>query len=313
MANAMNTLAGILNLGDANVDFETSNLLQDTPVLAALEAVPSSHGHTHKFLRETVAASAGFRAINAGLTNTASQDELVTETLKFLDATWEDDVAIVKAMASGKGGVGAYVNRRLEKSLKAAMVGIEKQIIYGDQSPGDTGGFTGLIDGIDSGMVVDAGGTTADVQTSVYALRTGPTEAAVVYNGENDGTVEVDEVRKDSAVDGSGDKYSTYRQDVDGYLGFQLGNVYTVGRIANLNEDTDSKTLTDDLISDLLSLFPAGRGPSFLAMNRESVKQLQQSRTATNATGAPAPFPTEAFGVPIIVTDQIISTEAVVS
>ena len=313
MANAMNTLAGVLNLGDANVDFEVSNLLQDTPVLMALEAVASSHGHTHKFLRETVAASAGFRSINAGLTNAASQDELVTETLKFLDASWEDDVAIAKAMSSGSGGVDAYVNRRLEKSLKAAFVGIEKQIIYGDQAPGSTGGFTGLIDGIDSGMIVDAGGTTADVQTSVYAFRTSPTDAAIVYNGDNNGTVEVDEVRKDSAVDGSGDKYSTYRQDVDGYLGFQLGNIYTVGRIANLNDATDSKPLTDDLIAELLSLFPAGKGPNFLAMNRQSVKQLQQSRTATNATGAPAPFPTEAFGVPIIVTDQIIDTEGVVS
>jgi len=45
-------------------------------------------------------------------------------------------------------------------------------------------------------------------------------------------------------------------------------------------------------------------------MNRRSLKQLQVSRTATNATGAPAPFPQESFGVPIIVTDAILSTEA---
>lgn len=313
MANAMNTLAGILNLGDANVDFEVSNLLQDTPVLASLEAVPSSHGLSHKYLRETVAASAGFRSINAGLTNTASEDELVTESLKFLDATWEDDVAIVKAMATGKGGVDAYVNRRLQKSLAAAMVGIEKQLIYGDQAPGATGGFTGLIDGIDTGMVVDAGGSTVDEQTSVYAIRTGTEDFAVVYNGDNNGTVEVDEVRKDSAVDGSGDKYSTYRQDVDGYLGSQVGNIYTLGRIANLHPTDSGASLDDDLISELLSLFPSGQKPSFLAMNRQSLKQLQQSRTATNPTGVPAPFPSEAFGVPIIVTDQIISTEAVVA
>jgi hypothetical protein len=45
-------------------------------------------------------------------------------------------------------------------------------------------------------------------------------------------------------------------------------------------------------------------------MNRRSLRQLQQSRTATNSTGAPAPFPTEAFGVPIVVTDALLSTEA---
>ena len=59
MADAMNTLAGVLNLGDANIDFEVTNLLQDTPVLGMLAAVPSSHGLAHKYLRETVAASAG--------------------------------------------------------------------------------------------------------------------------------------------------------------------------------------------------------------------------------------------------------------
>jgi hypothetical protein len=45
-------------------------------------------------------------------------------------------------------------------------------------------------------------------------------------------------------------------------------------------------------------------------MSRTSLFELQASRTATNPTGAPAPFPTEAFGVPIIVTDSIPEDEA---
>jgi hypothetical protein len=53
--------------------------------------------------------------------------------------------------------------------------------------------------------------------------------------------------------------------------------------------------------------------PTILVMNRRSLKQLQESRTATNATGAPAPFPSEAFGVPILVTDAITNTEALLT
>ncbi len=79
--------------------------------------------------------------------------------------------------------------------------------------------------------------------------------------------------------------------------------------VANLTEGS-GKVLTYDLIADLLSQFPSGRQPSILCMSRRSLKQLQVSRTATNATGAPAPFPTEAFGVPIIVTDALTNTEA---
>jgi hypothetical protein len=45
-------------------------------------------------------------------------------------------------------------------------------------------------------------------------------------------------------------------------------------------------------------------------MSRRSRMQLQMSRTATTPTGAPAPYPQEAFGVPIEETDSIIDTEA---
>ena len=110
-------------------------------------------------------------------------------------------------------------------------------------------------------------------------------------------------------VAGATGYYPAYYTPASVWLGLQMGGAYSVGRIANLTEDS-GKGLTDDLIADLLSQFPAGRQPSVLCMSRRSLKQLQISRTATNATGAPAPFPTEAFGVPIIVTDALINTEA---
>ena len=71
--------------------------------------------------------------------------------------------------------------------------------------------------------------------------------------------------------------------------------------------------MTDALLAQLIEKFPAGRGPNYLVMNRRSLRQLQASRTATNPTGAPAPFPSEAFGIPIVVTDAISSTEALLS
>lgn len=50
--------------------------------------------------------------------------------------------------------------------------------------------------------------------------------------------------------------------------------------------------------------------PNYIVMNRRSAAQLRKSRTATNATGAPAPWPTEIEGIPIIVTDAIGNAEA---
>jgi hypothetical protein len=313
MADATTTLAAVLNMGDANVGFTVSDLLQGVPLLNALAAVPSTHGHTHKYLRETAAAGAAFRAVGAGVANAGGSVELTTVTLKFLDASWERDVALAKAMFTGKGGVEAYVSGETMRSTKAGLVAIEKQVIYGDQSPGSTAGFAGLVDAIDASMRVNGTGSTAVTQTSVYAIRSGPEAVAVVYNGDNNGTIDVSEAYKVRDEDGSGNPLTLLRCDIDGYLGFQAGNKYNIGRLANLHPTDDGAQLDDDKLAALIALFPVDNKPTHLAMNRAAQEMLRKSRTATNATGAPAPIPMEAFGIPIVVTDTIISTEAVVS
>jgi hypothetical protein len=107
-------------------------------------------------------------------------------------------------------------------------------------------------------------------------------------------------------------RFPAYYHPIVGWCGLKIGSVHSVVRIANLTEDS-GKGLTDALLSRAMQIFPASRGPNYVVMNRRSLGQLQRSRTATNPTGAPAPFPQEAFGVPIVVTDQINSTETLLS
>jgi hypothetical protein len=101
-------------------------------------------------------------------------------------------------------------------------------------------------------------------------------------------------------------------QAIHGWAGLQITNYKAIGRICNLTADS-GKGLTDDLIADLLEQFPIGGKPDALFMSQRSQRQLQDSRTATNPTGNPAPFPNEAFGVPIEPTDSIINTEALLT
>lgn len=69
----------------------------------------------------------------------------------------------------------------------------------------------------------------------------------------------------------------------------------------------------DCLFAGLVGSFRIGYRPEVLFVSRRSLTQLQKSRTATNATGAPAPTPTEYEGIPLIPTDSITTTEAIVS
>ena len=91
-----------------------------------------------------------------------------------------------------------------------------------------------------------------------------------------------------------------------GYCGFQIGGAYSAARVCNIES-----ALTDDDIADGLALFPASRMPNLIVMNRKARNLLRKSRTATNPTGMPAMLPNEFDGIPIITTDQVLSTEAV--
>lgn len=319
MANAINTLAGVINFNDANVDpAQVSDLLQDTPLLSALNAKPASNGTLHKYLKETVASAAAFRAVNAGLTKTYSQDELVSATLQIIDAGFDFDKALL--MGSVREDILA---KELGRALRGAFVGIEKQVIYGTKA--NTGatdlasadGFLGLanstaLDATGDTMVVAAAtaGSTADSQTSVWLIRTGDDDISVVI-GE-DGQIEIGdpyEFKKVADVTADNKSYDAVGVSVLGYGGLQNGSTYSAARVCNIET-----ALTDADIYNGLSLFPAGRQPNVIAMNRTALKLLRSGRTSvtSNTTGAPAPRPTEVEGIPIVVTDSILNIEPVI-
>lgn len=309
MANTLTTATQLLKIADQNLDPAMVNdLLDDSPVLRQMAAViaNASQGTQHKYLKDTTAASGGFRAINAGLDYTASDQTLVTLDLKVLAANVRVDQQIAKAYP---GGVEAFMDFEGARSIRKAMAVAEAQFFYGTSN--DSNGFGGLvantyIDALDDGMVYNAGGSTA--LTSVYLLRTGPDGCELVLG--RDGNIDVGETKEQMLVV-SGAEMPAYFRVQEALMGFKMGGAYTVGRIANLAATT--YTLTDAMIYEAFAKFPAARMPNVILMNRRSLKQLRASRTATSPTGTPAPMPTEVEGIPIIVTDGISNAETAVA
>lgn len=314
MADAYESLADMLVINDSNLaDLEVTDLLDDAPFLKMLAAEPASDGSKHKYTKETGAPVVGFRAPNAGIEHDVSSDTLVEIDLKYLDASTQVDVAIADIWK--KGGPEAYVARKNYRSLKAAFSTAEKQIFYGTGNKAD--GFTGLVDAstvdaLADAMVINAGGTTADTASSVWLVRTNGDGTDVMAIAGDDGKITMDESIKQQVEDGDGKHFFAYCTPIAAWLGLQIGSAYSVGRIVNLTEDA-GKGLTDALIYKALEQFPASRQPNMIVMNRRSLRQLRDSRTATNTTGAPAPRPTEVEGIPVMTTDSIISTEALVT
>ena len=307
MAETYNTLNHLVQINDRNLaDLEVTDLLDDAPLLKVLYTQTASQKTLHKYLKQTVASAAAFRAALDGVTNDASQDELVTVTLKILDGSFHADVALADAYKDGRG---AYLQKEMFRKMRQIFSTVEKQVIYGVGN--DAAGFIGLHDGflnaLSNAMVVAAGkaGSTADSQTSVYFIRHGRDDVSLVLG--NDGKIVVEDEPTIQRVAGSvSGTFPALYVPVTGYIGLQLGSAYSSARIANVE-----KALDDDDIAEALALFPASRQPNVIVMNRKAAKLLRESRTATSPTGAPAPWVESCFNIPVIITDSVKSTEAV--
>lgn len=310
MANDPHSAADLLVINNANaVDLGLSGVLDDAPFLAALPATTASYGSQHDWVERTQNPVVGLRDPNTGRDVDSSINTNRSITLKVLDASFWADVALASAY---KMGVDAYLERELAIALRAAFSKAEKAIINGT---GDTAAFLGLFDKApytDSTQGVNAGGTTASTASSVYLVRAVPdlSEVAVILGA--DGEIDVQDPTVIAAPGGSDTSYPSFYVAVSGWLGLQHGSAYSVVRIMNLTEDS-GKGLTDDLLSLAMSKFPASRMPTHIVMNRRSRRQLRDSRTTYSPTGSPAVNPIEFDGVPIYVTDSILSTEAVAS
>ncbi len=317
-ANKSDTLAGLLNLNSMDLaDIEPTDLLQDAPLVQAIAAVPASQGGTtHKYLKETGAAGTAFRELNTGIHNAAGEDTLVTVTLKFLDGHFHRDVMLAKAY---RQGVGAYMARETVRAARAMFVALEKNILGGDDDVTGTG-FTGFpqvpeVGATGDDMVVNAGGTGG---RSCWLVRSAADEVALIAGNDGEINFQFDPDQTQlvsTTVSGTITETRTYAAYVallDGWFGMQYGSVRGLARIANL-DGTEGNTLTDDHIAEAISKFPSARPPTHIVMDRELRRQLQLSRTAVNPTGAPAPFPGESFGIPIVATDQLKSNESEVT
>jgi len=287
----------------------TSEVLNASPLVARLPIGDTADGsETHKYNKYTGAPSVGFRAANAGRDYDHPEDTVVTATCTILDFSFRVDYAVANAWRQGPEDL---IAREAVRHLGAALFKVEQQVIYSTSALGDANGFAGFItntdyDALADDMVINAAGSSADLQSSLWAFKTGFNDVRLVTPFTRGITL------GDTIVTEANDSnHPVYYTPASMYIGLQMGGKYSAGRIANINSADDTKPLTDDLISDLLSQFPAGMGPDFMVCNRTSLKDLQQSRTATNTTGAPAPFPMDAFNVPLFTTDAIVQTEAV--
>jgi hypothetical protein len=309
MAHTYLTSANVATFNKTDMDLLINDVLDAAPLLSRM-AARTVKGYTFIYNRQSANPAVGFRAVNDGIETTVATRAQVTATLAVLDASFAVDIA---AAQCDERGAAHLMAEEAMSHLRQAMREVEEQIIYGTGN--DATGFAGLATlaayaQSNDDLVVNAGGSTASTGSSAWLMRTGPSNLEVLWG--QDGVISIGDQQIVERAGSATGNFPAYYVPICAWTGLKIGSTYSAVRIGNLTEDA-GKGLTDDLIAAAIAKFPVDAMPNLIAMNRRSWKQLQNSRTATNPTGAPAPFPADAFGIPIVVTDSILSTETILT
>lgn len=267
-------------------------------------AARTINGGSFQTLIRVALPTVSFRGANQGADSVKSRYEnKIVETF-ILDPKIIVDKAVADRHEDGREGVMAL---EADGVMQATFQALGRQFYYGRSTGGDAEGHPGLLASLASEMTLDAGGTTDNTASSVWGVKFGPKGVQWIY-GKN-GSMEMGDIRIESVLDANNKAFTAYVQQLFAYPGLQCLNRYSIGRIKKLTEDS-GKGLTDALLGRFMRLFPVGMEPDVLFATKRSIEQLRLSRTATNATGTPAPTPTEYEGIPILATESILDTEA---
>lgn len=309
-------LADMLKINDVSIrEMGATDIFLEVPVLSAIVTISASHGTQHKYNKWSGAPTVGFRAAGDGRDHSKSTTTTITKDLKILDASISVEAALANSNPKGRDYV---IDMEAMRSLAQALKNGEKQIFYGTAA--DAAGFGGLaqethLDQLADAMVVNAGATAGGNYMDVWMLRSTPDEANVCLVVGNNGEIKIGDYYEQMMAGANSKDRNCYVQPIEAWMGLIVGGLQSVGRMVNVDGrvNASANTVTDNLLSDLFERFPEEAPPNMIVMNKRGRKQLQQSRTATRADGADAPWPTMWEGIPIFSTSSIASYAAPVT
>lgn len=227
-----------------------------------------------------------FRGYGVGVAMPTGGISTQALSLKYMDFSINEDVQIAEAATIG---VEAHLALQLERKIKGTLRALEAQILHGTANI--AAGFSGIDNIVTGATNVFSKGGTGSALSKVYAINKDQIKLLLGKGGE----VRLGEIERRTITDTSGNPYDVYHLDGGAWLG-----AYIVGTQACKILERVGTTLTDNDFSTLIDAFAQGFTPDLFVASQRSISALRNSRTATNPTGAPAPYATEVFGIPLI-------------
>jgi hypothetical protein len=260
----------------------------------------------------------GFRTVGNGIDTSRSSYGLRTYKLGILAGLCQIDKAEAQAscQSGGAASVEEFLGNEASDFVTAGMAELASKIWYGDKSQAE--GFDGVSTLAE--IIIDAGDSTANKVSSVYAVGIDAAKGCGLVFGKNSGFfLEKDlEWTTGTMTGANGKPVPCHQADLTGWAGFAAVNAKKMARLANLG--AVSHTLTDALLAKLVNAYRKannGLNPTALFASFDQLSFLQQARsTVAPSVGkvvreVTAAFPTDFEGIPLVASNAIVDTEAV--
>lgn len=297
---------------DATVGI-VDEVVKEVPEVAFFDA-RLVKGTQFKTLARTSLPTTGFRTLGNGIDASESGYGLKTFDLGILSGLVQVDKAQVlgDSMRSNEEALSDEAIAMVISGMKT----LAGKVWYGGKAGAEA--FDGVAALCDDSLVVDAGDSTANSCSSVYAVGNDARKACGLVFSENSGFFLNGELDfKEGKMLGANNKeVPCYWTDLTGYAGFSAVNAKKMARLANLG--ASSHTLTDALLAKLVAAYRKANGsvPDALFASYDQLTALQVARAATTVAprergSVAAEWPTDFQGIPLIASNAISDTEAV--
>lgn len=336
---------GMPNIGDVLKSLDPNHQLarfanlmsQANEVVPRLPVYEANNITHHRVTQVVELGAASTRGLNEGTTPTWHKKAQHDEGIALVDK-W--NVCDVKA-AELSGNVAAFRGQETRLGTVSVSQKVSQLTIYGNQStnPKDFTGlqprYNTLADPNVAQQIVDCGGTTASVQTSMWLLRVGPDSVYLVYpRGSKSGGIfhrDFGIVAENRQGDVAGAHMAAYKDQVGWDVGLVVADQRCVVRLANLEAshfDALTSTQAPTTFANLPHMMMKAHGKlpidvmgqDFWVCNRTIRTGLMRLayeksvaglgvREGLNQLGMPTEILTF-WGIQILLEDQIVNTEA---
>lgn len=293
----------------------SADLTKKSGILKTMWWQKANSGLKHRWQMATDLPNGEFRQINSGISPADVVSQSGTTDLMCLESMHQADRDIID---NYPGGLKQYIADKSAGFLYGMGANFSRQLIYGTEN--ENSGFTGLKQKAEeTGNIIELStGETGNDFTSIIAVRWAVDECSGLFDSES---IEKGLVNINLQNEGkwlyktiNNREYPVYQFSYHGWFGMQAVGNNNVAVINGIKDTTNGCPKADDIDKLLDMVLAETDGSTFLYMNRKAKRLLNKLK---NEKIQLASFDTDWGskldswnGVPIIVDDNILSTEA---